>query len=71
MDKLFTYRCPRCKGLAVSVVYHHRDGRPLCCILCGSYMRFMWEEAITTAEQRAWADRGLVWNPGTSQERGV
>ena len=63
--ELHTYRCQRCKTVATSPVKHHY-GRPLCCNLCHSYMKFMWSEPITTDEQRALAARGPVWNPGTS-----
>ena len=66
-DVLFFYQCPHCRTTAVTVVKHDWRDRPLCCIECASYMRFKWEQPVTTDEERAWADRGLVFNPGTSQ----
>jgi hypothetical protein len=63
-DVLFFYQCPKCQTTAVSVVKHHWKDRPLCCALCSCYMRFKWDIHVVTQQQREWADRGLVFNPG-------
>ena len=61
------YQCRNCKQTAVAPVrYLYRE---ICCIGCASYLRWMWSEPITTPEQTALANRGLVFNPGTSAER--
>lgn len=63
---LHFYMCKNCKQTAVSPVrYLYRE---ICCVGCNSWLSFMWSEPITTDEQRALADRCLVYNPGTSQE---
>jgi hypothetical protein len=68
-DVLFFYQCPGCKSTAVSVVEYARSPRdkersPLCCILCNRYMHHKWDIHVVTPQQREWADRGLVFNPG-------
>ena len=66
-DVLFFYQCPRCTTTAVSVSRHDWRDRPLCCVQCSAYMKYMWTHPVQTAEERGWADRGLVYNPGTEQ----
>lgn len=67
MRELHFYQCRNCKTVATSPVVHD-FGRPLCCNICRSYMKFMWSELITTPEQEALAARGPVWNPGVETQ---
>ena len=56
------YRCNRCRTIATSAHQYRRA--ELCCNMCRTYMQFMFQEPITTPEQRKLADMGVVWNPG-------
>jgi hypothetical protein len=67
-DVLFWYQCHKCKTVATSPIQHDRRDRPLCCIQCHCYMRFLYSVPADTPELQALAQRGPVWNPGTSAE---
>ena len=71
MDRLYFYRCRKCRTVATSPVLHIWNQDPLSCILCHCRMRYLWNVPVTTEEERALFQRGPVWNPGTSKERGV
>jgi len=61
-DSLYVYQCRVCSTVAVAAhkaVY----GDPLTCVLCHSWMKFLYATPIETDEQRSWAKRGLVYNP--------
>ena len=66
---LHTYQCPRCKTVATAPIRY--PSRDLCCILCRSYMKWLWSDPVVTPAQQALYDRGPVWNPGTREERDV
>jgi hypothetical protein len=63
---LYTYRC-KCGTVAVASA-KASYGDPWRCNLCRWPMRFLFSRPIETDEQRALADRGIVYNPGVSQE---
>jgi hypothetical protein len=67
VQRLYFYQCQRCKTAATAPIEYPK--RELTCILCRSHMRLMWADVVTTPAQRALFDRGVVFNPGTSQER--
>ena len=71
MDRLYFYQCWNCKTTATSPVFHSWNEDSLHCNQCTCRMRYLWNVPVTTEEERALFQRGPVWNPGTSKERGV
>jgi hypothetical protein len=67
MTLLHTFQCWGCKTVATAP-FRGEFGNPLRCILCRSYMKWLYSEPITTPDQQALASRGVVYNPGVSSE---
>ena len=64
---LHTYQCANCGTVAVAAHKAHY-GDPYRCVLCRSMMRYQWSLPIVTREQRAWAARGIVYNPHVTRD---
>jgi hypothetical protein len=60
---LYLYRCKACLTVATNVV----RASPRC-NGCHRYMAFLFTRPIETDDQRTLAARGIVYNPGVSQE---
>ena len=56
---LHTYRCSFCKTVATFPM----RASLLKCVVCLRWLTWLYATPITTDEQRALADRGLVFNP--------
>jgi hypothetical protein len=68
-DTLYTYRCKSCKTLAVASYRAKGHGDCVRCNVCRSPMPFLYAEPVTTTEQRAFWQRGLVYNPGAPERK--
>jgi hypothetical protein len=65
MPLLHFYRCRRCQTVATAP-FKAEFGPPVRCILCRSYMTWLYADQITTPEEDALARRGVVYNPFTA-----
>lgn len=66
--EIYTYQCRKCLTVATSG-FDHPYTEPLRCNLCFSYMKRLYVQPITSLEQQALVDRGVVYNPGVNTER--
>jgi hypothetical protein len=64
---LYLYQCKTCGTTAVAA-HKATYGEPYTCLLCRSWMKFVYGMPVETPEQRSWHTRGLVYNPGTGRD---